>query len=178
MPWQTPTLKTVRGLVRDSIRGNLPGADASVPNSVLRVMSDAMGALCHLTLQFIDWLALQLLPDTAEHEWLDRHGDIWLVNSDGTTGRKVATLASGIADLGVLVPSTVIPSGTQLTSNISIGYETTQLVVGTGPDVPIPTPIRALDPGSAGNLNPGDTLSVISDDPAIAGSATVVTLDG
>jgi uncharacterized phage protein gp47/JayE len=141
-------------------------------------MSDAMGALCHLTLQFIDWLALQLLPDTAEHEWLDRHGDIWLVNSDGTTGRKVATLASGIADLGVLVPSTVIPSGTQLTSNISIGYETTQLVVGTGPDVPIPTPIRALDPGSAGNLNPGDTLSVISDDPAIAGSATVVTLDG
>src|SRR5215831_14246755 len=127
MPWTTPTLKTVRSLVRDAIRGNLPGADASIPNSVLRVMSDAMGALCHLTLQFIDWLALQLLPDTAEHEWLDRHGNIWLVNADGTTGRKLATLASGIADFFATTPGTVIPSGTQLTSNIGIGYETTQL---------------------------------------------------
>ena len=51
------------------------------------------GALCHLTLQYIDWLSLQLLPDTAETEWLDRHGQIWLVNADGTTGRKMASAA-------------------------------------------------------------------------------------
>ena len=68
MPWQTPTLRDVRSLVRDHIRGSLPGADALIPNSVLRVLSDVQGALCHLVLQFIDWLALQLLPDTAEHE--------------------------------------------------------------------------------------------------------------
>ena len=60
-------------------------------------MSDAQGALCHLTLQYIDWLALQLLPDTAETEWLDRHADIWLVNADGSTGRKMATFAVGTA---------------------------------------------------------------------------------
>ena len=66
MPWATPTLRDVRSLVRDSVNAYLPGADASIPNSVLRVMSDVMGALCHLTLQYIDWLALQLLPDTAE----------------------------------------------------------------------------------------------------------------
>jgi len=178
MPWQTPTLKTVRSLVRDAIRGNLPGADASIPNSVLRVMSDAMGALCHLTLQFIDWLALQLLPDTAEHEWLDRHGDIWLVNSDGTTGRKLATLASGIADFGATAPGIIIPFGTQLTSPDGVGYETTQLAVATGPDVPIPIPIRALDPGSAGNQPIGTLLTVAATDPNIATSATVVNLDG
>ena len=79
MPWSTPTLRDVRSTIRDAITGRLPGADANVPNSVLRVLSDAMGALCHLTLQYIDWLALQLLPDTAETEWLDRHGQIWLV---------------------------------------------------------------------------------------------------
>src|SRR5215471_18672447 len=95
MPWSTPTLRDVRALVRDAVNASLPGADATVPNSVLRVLSDNQGALCHLTLQYIDWLALQLLPDTAETEWLDRHGQIWLVNSDGTTGRKVPTLASG-----------------------------------------------------------------------------------
>ena len=92
MPWATPTLREVRSVVRDNVRASLPGADASVPNSVLRVLSDTQGGLCHLTLQYIDWLALQLLPDTAETEWLDRHGDIWLVNADGTIGRKQATL--------------------------------------------------------------------------------------
>ena len=40
MPWSTPTLKEVRSLVRDSIHGSLPGSDATVPNSVLRVLSD------------------------------------------------------------------------------------------------------------------------------------------
>src|SRR4249920_792404 len=95
MPWTTPTLRNVRVLVRDSVRAHLPGADANVPNSLLRVMADAMAALCHLVLQYIDWLSKQLLPDTAETEFLDRHGQIWLVNSDGTKGRKQATLAFG-----------------------------------------------------------------------------------
>src|SRR4249920_808518 len=103
MPWSTPTLKLVRSQVRDFIRGSLPGADASVPNSVLRVMSDTQGALCHLNLQYLDWLALQLMPDTAETEWLDRHGDIWLTNADGSTGRKSPTLATGTASFQGLV---------------------------------------------------------------------------
>ena len=76
MPWSTPSLRDTRALVRDGIRAILPTADASVPNSILRVLSDAMGALAHLTLQYIDWLAKQLLPDTAETIWLDRHADI------------------------------------------------------------------------------------------------------
>ena len=46
VPWDTPTLKEVRSLVRDNVRASLPGADASVPNSVLRVLSDAQGGLC------------------------------------------------------------------------------------------------------------------------------------
>src|SRR5215471_9560395 len=109
MPWFTPTLKVVRGFVRDEIRAKLPGADANVPNSILRVLADGMGALCHLTLQYIDWLSKQLLPDTAETEWLDRHGDIWLSNADGTIGRKLATLSVGsvtaTGQQGVIVPA-------------------------------------------------------------------------
>ena len=64
-------------------------------------MADAMAAVCHLTLRYLDWLALQFLPDTAEHEWLDDHGQIWLVNADGSKGRKVGTFAAG--NVSVLV---------------------------------------------------------------------------
>jgi len=171
-------LKDVRSLVRDQIRGSLPGADATIPNSVLRVLSDSQGALCHLTLQYVDWLALQLIPDTAEHEWLDRHGDIWLVNADGTTGRKMAQLASGIVDFQSSFPGVIIPMGTQLVAGNLTGYETLQLAVATGPGVPIPVPVRALDPGSAGNLDPGTFLTVVDPIPNLNGAATVENLDG
>jgi uncharacterized phage protein gp47/JayE len=177
MPWSTPTLKTVRSLVRDAIRGNLPGADASVPNSVLRVMSDAMGALCHLTLQYIDWLALQLIPDTAETIWLDRHADIWLVNSDGTTGRKLATLASGTATFTGNLGGEVVPTGTQLNAR-DVFYETTADVTCSLSQAPTPGPIRALDPGSAGNQPAGTALSVATTVVGVVSSATVVSLDG
>ena len=172
MPWSTPTLKEVRGLVRDNVRASLPGADASVPNSVLRVLSDTQGGLCHLTLQYVDWLALQLLPDTAETEWLDRHGEIWLVNSDGTKGRKQATFASGIAAFNG-VSGTVVPIGAQLDG--PVGYETTaQITIGPGPSE---APVRALDPGSVGNMNEGDGLSLTSDIPGVD-FVTVVEMTG
>jgi uncharacterized phage protein gp47/JayE len=176
MPWSTPALRDVRALVRDSIRAKLPGADALVPNSVLRVLSDNQGALCHLTLQYIDWLALQLLPDTAETEWLDRHGDIWLINADGTTGRKLATLASGSITM-TGIAGTVVPQGTQFSSTTT-GYETLEQITLAAASAPTPVLTRALDPGAAGNLAAGATMSLTSSVPGADGSAIVVTMDG
>src|SRR6516225_4916300 len=99
MPWTTPTLQQVRAMTRDNTAAILATAtvpkqqilatlnrQATIGNSVLRVMCDAMSGLAHLTLKYLDWLSLQFLPDTAETEWLDRHGAIWLVNADGTVG--------------------------------------------------------------------------------------------
>lgn len=174
MPWETPSLRTVRSLVRDAIAASLPGADATPPNSVLRVVSDSQGALCHLTLQYIDWLALQLLPDTAEQEWLDRHGQIWLVNADGSTGRKLATLASGSVIVNATQPGTTVPQYTPLTYAGTLAFETlADFIVGTDP---AEIAIRALDPGIAGNLAPGTQLSLAV--PGIDPIATVVNLDG
>jgi uncharacterized phage protein gp47/JayE len=177
MPWTTPTLADVRGAVRDAIRGRLPGADANVPNSVLRVMSDAMGATCHLTLQYVDWLALQLMPDTAETEWLDRHADIWLVNADGSVGRKMATPAAGTAVFVSSVPNVIVPQATVLSYGTIASYETTQQIV-TGPaGSPTNAPIVALIPGSIGNLDVGTTLGLAAPIAGISG-VTVGYLDG
>jgi uncharacterized phage protein gp47/JayE len=175
MPWSTPTLRDVRSLVRDSIHGSLPGSDATIPNSVLRVMSDSQGALCFLTLEYIDWLSLQLLPDTAETEWLDRHGNIWLVNSDGTTGRKQATLAAGnVAATGVV--GSIIPAGSLLGAGQAATYQTTTMVtIGAGPTQ---VPVTALDAGSIGNMSPDDALAFLTPPLGVDSAATVVTLDG
>jgi uncharacterized phage protein gp47/JayE len=176
MPWSTPTLREIRGLVRDSIHGSLPGSDAAVPNSVLRVMSDVQGALCFLTLEYIDWLSLQLLPDTAETEWLDRHGDIWLINADGTTGRKQATLATGTITV-TGVNGTVVPAGTLLgVGSQNANYQTTvQVVIGSGPTQ---VPVTALDPGIVGNQDPETSLAFLAPPPGADSTATVVAIDG
>src|SRR6516164_6802855 len=149
MPWQTPTLRQVRELVRDDITAALYGA-AFIGNNVLRVMADAMAGLAHHTLRYIDWLALQLLPDTAETEWLDRHGQIWLVNADGTTGRKAATLAHGSGTFTGTSLST-LPMFSQLTGGDNQTYETLSNIIidesgnGVGD-------LRAINAGAAGNL--------------------------
>jgi uncharacterized phage protein gp47/JayE len=181
MPWSTPTLATVRGFVRDAVRANLPGADANVPNSILRVLSDVTGAACHLVLQYVDWLSLQLLPDTAETIWLDRHAQIWLVNSDGSTGRKLSTLASGtITATGT--QGIVVPMGSELISAPTIPgvpaimYQTMQTVIMSAG--PTPISVQALDPGSAGNLLYGTVISFSPIIPSIDMDTTVIEMFG
>jgi uncharacterized phage protein gp47/JayE len=173
MPWTTPSLRTVREMVRNDVTAALSGA-VLVANSVLRVMSDAMAGLAHLVLRYIDWLSLQLLPDTAEQEWLDRHGDIWLVNSDGSTGRKSATFAVGTVTATGL-EGYVIPAGTQLTT-LGVNYETTaDTTIGAGPT---PVPVRALTAGAIGNQDEGTTIDFMAPIAGIDAQATVVTLAG
>lgn len=159
-------------MVRDDIMSALSGA-LLLGNSVLRVMADANAGLAHLVLRYIDWLARQLLPDTAEVEWLDRHGDIWLVNADGSVGRKSATLASGSVNVTGII-GTTIPISTELEG--AIKYETTeQIVLGIGDTL---VHIRALEGGAIGNASPGDTLSFSATTSNVDSITTVVVLEG
>jgi uncharacterized phage protein gp47/JayE len=140
-------------------------------------MSDAQGALCHLTLQYIDWLALQLIPDTAEHEWLDRHGQIWLVNADGTTGRKLATLSQGTIEVIASINGTLVPQFSQLLSSEGILFETLEQFV-TSSAGPVIINVRSLEPGANANMTAGDTMSFTTDFPGLEAPTTVVGITG
>jgi uncharacterized phage protein gp47/JayE len=160
-------------MVRNDVTAALSGA-VLIANSVARVMSDAMAGLAHLVLRYIDWLSLQLLPDTAESEWLDRHGNIWLVNADGTTGRKVATYAQGEV-VATGIEGFVIPAGTQL-SILGVIYETTaDITMGSAPTN---VAARALTAGSIGNADSGTSVDFISPISGIDAQATVVEMTG
>ncbi len=164
MPWTTPTLAELRALNRDFIAAHLPGADVTVPNSVLRVLSDANSGLAALTLQYLDWLAKQVMVDTAEREWLDRFGQIWL------GGRKAATFAEGAALLNG-VSGTVVPTGTRLVQAAGdVEYETLASATLTGS--PTTVQVRALTPGVASNQASGASLSVSTAIPGLDGVAS------
>ena len=174
MPWTTPTLRATRSLVRDYLLSQL-GAKAMIPNSVLRIMSDAQAALTHLTLLYLDWLAKQLLPDTAEQEWLDRHGIIWLENFDGSKGRKQPTYARGkiqfTGDDGV-----VVPIGSTMTGANLVQYQTvTEGMIGAGFGT---ADAVALTAGTIGNLPDGTAINLQPTIPGVANSTTLGDMAG
>lgn len=156
MPWQTPSLRQVREMVRDDVTTSLAGA-AVVGNTVLRVMCDAMAGLARLCLKYLDWLSLQLMPDTAEHEFLSRHGDIWLQNLDGSIGRKAPTPASGTITISG-VPGILVAEGSEVVSPDGFSYETLEfLTIGQGPTE---VAVRALNPGAGGNQPVGTPMAL------------------
>ena len=174
MPWTTPNLGSVRAQNRAYIEARLQ--QAIPPNGEVRVLADANAGNAHLNLQYLDWQALQYLPDTAEKQFLDKWGTIYLVNADGSRGRKKATYAAGVATV-IGTAGTVFPKGSPLTY-AGLSYETiAQVVVGP---VPVPVPIRTLDAGAAGNQDPGTVLGIAVAVPGVSGTngATVVSLTG
>jgi uncharacterized phage protein gp47/JayE len=177
MPWQTPTLAELRALNRNNITARL-NSGAMIPNSVLRVMSDANAGLAFLTLMYLNWISKQLLPDTAETTFLDRFADIWLAKFGG--GRKTATYASGSV-LVTGIAGTVLPLGMQFSGQgapstsssapVTVLYQSTaQVTIGSAPT---PVNLTALTAGAAGNLDPG---TIITFSTAIAGANGIVTV--
>ncbi len=163
MPWTTPTLLQVRQMTRDNVTAMVRGA-AMIPNNVLRVVSDAMAGLARLVLEFIDWLAKQLMVDLAETEWLDRHGNIWLKNADGSRGRKGATLSTGVI-LATGVQGSLVPAGSLLKASSTVQFETLNdayigIIASSGVVITDPSPInvRSLTGGAVANLAAGETM--------------------
>lgn len=176
MPWTTPTLSTLRTNSRNYIMAALPGADAMIANSVLRVLSDVNAGNASLSLQFIAWLALQLLPITSTDIWLDRWADLYLVNADASKGRKQATFSVGTVTITGQA-GVIIPSGTTMLSGSGIMFQTTtQVTVGQAGTVV--APIVALTATSAGNLPGGSGMTIQSAITNVTAAASVVTLAG
>lgn len=166
MPWTTPTLQDVRGLVKSNVTALLRSGPM-IANSVLRVMSDANAGLAYLTLLYLDWLAKQLLPDKAEDEWLIRHANIWLPD-----GPKVATFAIGVATV-TGIDGTPLAIGAQMTVPTQSGiitFVTTQTIT-VGPAA-TPVNIAALTAGVTG-LETGASLSFVIGVAGVDGQATV-----
>jgi uncharacterized phage protein gp47/JayE len=164
-------------MTRDDVTASLQGA-AVVGNTVLRVMSDAMAGLARLVLKYIDWLALMLMPDTATDVWLDRHGQIWLVNADGSLGRKGATQSSGTVGF-TGTPGVIIPEGSILVAPTGQTYET--LEFGTLPDTgtqPLEIAVKSINPGADQNMPAGTALAQSTPISGVDGDVAVIDLRG
>lgn len=170
MPWVSPTLSNLRQLNRDNITAALRSAPM-IPNSVLRIMADVAAGMAYLCLMYLDWLSLQLLPDTCELDWLIRWANIKGISIGQATFATGTVTVTGIG-------STPIPAGTQFTAQTgtatggtqNILFQSTALV--TMGATPTPVAVVALEAGQTG-LVVGGTMALLVGIPGLDGTATI-----
>ncbi|MGU3475631.1 baseplate J/gp47 family protein [Methylobacterium sp. D48H] len=169
MPFALPDLPTVRRQNRDFLAAFLEGADASVPNSALRVLSDQNAGGAFLNLKYLQWLAKNFLPDLAEKGWLDRWANILF------GGRKAATFASGTVTV-TGTPGTKLAAGSVLATSDGVQYQTATDVYLSAAATPVT--VTCLTAGAIGNRDPGAPLSLTVAVSSVDAQATVVLIDG
>ena len=156
MPFERPTLQTLIARACADIESRLKTSTASfalfVRRQLLGVLGRMTGGLTHGQYGYLSWLALQIMPDTAEVEHLERWASIW-----GIT-RKPATTAEGLVRI-MGSDGLTFPAGLEFQRQDGARYISLEdkLIIQGGAIVPV----RALEPGIGGNA-PDMTLAQLS----------------
>lgn len=115
MPFNRPPLDLLIARSAASMQSRLPGTDAVLRRSLSGIVARMSAGTEHGLYGYLDWLARQLMPDTAEEEHLERWASIWGVS------RKAAGHASG--DVSITgTPGTVLPEGTICLRSDAVRY--------------------------------------------------------
>ena len=164
-----PLLADLVSRIRADIASRL-AVDDPLRRADLEVHARVHAGSTHALYGYLDWMSRQLLPDTAEAEYLDRHASIWL-----TAPRYPAVSATGQATF-TLQSGAVIPSGTGLRAFDGTEYSTTADATVSG--LTATAPIVATLTGISGNRNAGQTLTLISPITGVVTSALGGLLSG
>lgn len=166
--YSRPTLADLVTRTRADLVSRL-SADDILRRADADVYARVLAGLAHGLYGYVDWLANQIIYDTAEAEFLARWASIW-----GVT-RKPASTATGSVTFAVS-SGAVIPSGTLLQALDGVQYQTTADATVTVPTAT--ASVAALVAAAAGNRTTGQTLTLVSPVTGVQSSATAGALVG
>lgn len=164
MPFERPSLTALIDRAAADIEARLPGTDARLRRSNLNVLARVHAGAVHGLYGYLDFVARQLMIDTAEGAYLERYASIW-----GVPRLPAAFAAGNVTFTGT--SGSVVPAGTELQRADGQVYATTAdvtLASGTGT-----TAVQAAVAGAAGNADAGVSLSLTA---PIAGVNTAATV--
>ena len=170
MPFSRPTLSDLRTRVAQDIASALPGTDPLLRFSNLQVMGAVQAGMAHLQYGYLDWIAKQAVPFTAEGEYLEGWAALRGVY------RLPATPASG-AVIFYGTNGAVLPAGTALARGDGRQFMTT--ADGTVASGGVVVPVRAVpDPsgltGAWGNTDRGQAMTLASAVVGVQSTGSVV----
>ena len=164
MPFAKPTLKTLLDRAIADINARLPNADARLAFSNLNVLANVQSGGVSGLYGFLDWISNQVIPDTAEVEFLQRWASVWGIN------RKAATPATGNVTFSG-TSGLIIPTGALLVRSDGIQYLTTADVTlsnGTGAG-----PVVAATNGASTSALAATALNLVSPVVGVNSAVTV-----
>lgn len=165
MAWQPTTLKTLidRGIAETNAR--IKNGYAQLRNSVLNVLVHVVAAGVSNLYGYLQWLALQLMIDTADAEYLERWASIWgIYRRQATNGVGKVVLSGNVGSF--------VPAGTLLQRPDGQQYKTIEEGM-IGVDKKLVVGVVALSVGVIGNALASVSLSLISPVEGVASTALV-----
>lgn len=149
MPFKTPTLKElideVEGLYAARIKAE------EMPISEQKIRARQLAYVCHKNLIYVSYMGEQIVPTTADEEYLEKHCE-----AKGIFRKQASYAYGAIYGKGYIVGA-ILPAGSVLIRKPdNMRYEVTQNVVMTGERQEIP--VKCLTPGVAGNAKAGEVL--------------------
>lgn len=164
MPFQRPTLQELISRIQADMDSRIPGADPRLRRSLLAVLARAHSGAMHSQYGYKQWIADQVMPDTADDEQLERWANIWDVQ------RLQATAAAGDVEFTGTDGAT-IPAGTELQTGDGTSYTTdadATIAGGTATAA-----VTASEAGENGNQEVGVSLNLVSPLSGVDSQATV-----
>lgn len=164
MPFARPSLTDLISRASSDIEAGLPGTDARLRRSNLAVLSRMHAGAVHGVYGYLDWLAQQLMVDTAETVFLDRYAGIWgvlRVPAAFAAGAVTVTGTSGV----------VVPAGTQLQRSDGAAFAVT-LDATLVADAAV-VQVAAVMAGAAGNAAAGTQMAFVQPVTGVASAGLV-----
>ncbi|NYH07744.1 baseplate J/gp47 family protein [Pseudomonas moraviensis] len=164
MPFETPSLPVLIKRTQSDLAGD------SLRQSDAQVLARTLGGAVYGLYGYLDWIAEQILPDTADESTLERIAALRL-----NQPRKSAQVATGSVSFSASAGA-VLDVDTLLQSNDGRTYRVT--AARTTSNGVNSTTIAALDPGSQGNADAGLTLVPVQPILGITGNSFSVLAPG
>jgi len=166
MPYARPTLQQLLDRIQSDIESRLPGSDPRLRTTLLGILARAHAGSAHGLYGFLDYLSRQIVPSTADAEYLELHANWW-----GIT-RLAAAAATGNVDF-TGTDGSVIPAGTTLQRSDGVQYTTdAEATIASGTAT---AAVTAVEGGQTTNASAAQKLTLVSPVAGVNSSATVAT---
>lgn len=163
MAFDRPLLSTLLNRIRLDIESRIEGADAFLRRSTEGILSTVLAGISHSLHGHIGWVARQIIPDTADLDYLKRWAGLW-----GIYQHDAVKAAGPVVFTGT--NGTVIPISTQVQRSDGEAFITdAEVTIAAGEAA---ADVTAVVAGADGNTADGATLALSS---PIAGIDSEVT---
>ena len=152
MPITRPSLSTLISRIQGDIQGGIASTAPLLPNSILNVLARVFAGSSHLLWGYLTWISEQVMPDTADADYLERWAAVYGVYRIPASYAAGEVLVSG--SNGITIPAGTVLVASGGTQYASAADQTTAGGVAT-------LTVTALTPGSIGTVANGQVLTLL-----------------